>query len=214
MVLKLFGSPVSTCTRRVAVLMYEKMIPFELVQVDVAKGEHKSAAYTEKQPFGQIPYLVSNLGNHLVPSWWWRKDDDGFIVYESRAICRYLEDKFPNQGPKLMPTDPKKRAIFEQAASVEVANFDAYASKAVSEMLFKPWVEFLVLDHMRIYTPSSDSVAWNPTRMSSITSSRNSTIGLRFTTSFSPSRSTQLVMYEILLVNACYQTDRKIRNLP
>ncbi|KAG6884277.1 hypothetical protein C0993_012559, partial [Termitomyces sp. T159_Od127] len=65
-------------------------------------------------------------------------DDDGFIIYESRAICRYLADKFPNQGPKLMPTDPKKKAIFEQAASVEITNFDTYASRAVAEMVFKP----------------------------------------------------------------------------
>lgn len=66
------------------------------------------------------------------------QDDDGFIIYESRAICRYLEDKFPNQGPKLIPTDPKKKAIFEQAASVEVAYFDAFAKKAVDEKIFKP----------------------------------------------------------------------------
>ncbi|KAG5734656.1 Glutathione S-transferase [Termitomyces sp. T112] len=123
MVLKLYGSSTSTCTRRVGALMYEKKIPFEFVQVDVGHGEHKSPAYMEKQPFGQVPYL----------------DDDGFILYESRAICRYLEDKFSIKGPKLIPTDPKNKAIFEQAASVEFSNFDPYASKAVAEKIFKPY---------------------------------------------------------------------------
>ena len=61
MVLKLYGSPMSTCTKRVATVLHEKRIPFELVFVDLMKGEHKSPAFTAHQPFGQIPYLVSPL---------------------------------------------------------------------------------------------------------------------------------------------------------
>ncbi|KAJ7037730.1 glutathione S-transferase [Mycena alexandri] len=38
---------------------------------------HKTPEFLEKQPLGQVPYL----------------DDDGFIVYESRAICRYITAK-------------------------------------------------------------------------------------------------------------------------
>ncbi|MBH0005034.1 glutathione S-transferase N-terminal domain-containing protein, partial [Pseudoalteromonas sp. SWYJZ12] len=112
------------CTRRVGTVLREKKIPFELVEVDLMKGEHKAPAYLEKQPFGQIPYI----------------DDDGFILYESRAISRYLDAKFPDHGPKLLPTDLKKYALFEQAASVELNNFDPYASKAVSEIIFKPYL--------------------------------------------------------------------------
>lgn len=66
------------------------------------------------------------------------QDDDGFILYESRAIARYLEAKYPNQGTKLIPDGLKERALFEQAASVEVNNFDPYASYAVGETVFKP----------------------------------------------------------------------------
>jgi glutathione S-transferase len=61
MVLKLYGIGLSTCTRRVATVLYEKKIPFELVVVDIGKGEHKSAEYIKKQPFGQIPYIVRRL---------------------------------------------------------------------------------------------------------------------------------------------------------
>ncbi|KAG6845253.1 hypothetical protein H0H87_011988 [Tephrocybe sp. NHM501043] len=124
MVLKLYGSGNSTCTRRVGAFLREKKIPFELVEVNLAQGEHKSPAYLEKQPFGQIPYI----------------DDDGYILYESRAICRYLEEKFPNQGPKLIPTELKAKGLFEQAASVELNNFDPYANKAVFEKVFKPYL--------------------------------------------------------------------------
>jgi len=58
MVLKLYGSPISTCTIRVQAILYEKNIPFEFVTVDMAKGEHKSPEYLEKQPYGVVPYLV------------------------------------------------------------------------------------------------------------------------------------------------------------
>ena len=68
------------------------------------------------------------------------QDDDGFILYESRAICRYIANKYANQGPALIPTVVKEVALFEQAASVEQNNFDPYASKAVAETIFKPYV--------------------------------------------------------------------------
>ena len=59
MVLKLYGIPLSTCTRRVAVVAHEVNAPFELVEVDFMKGEHKGPEFLKKQPFGQVPVLVS-----------------------------------------------------------------------------------------------------------------------------------------------------------
>ncbi|KAF9459961.1 glutathione S-transferase-like protein [Collybia nuda] len=123
MVLKLYGSSQSTCTRRVGTVLLEKKIPFELVEVDLMKGQHKEPSYLEKQPFGQIPYI----------------DDDGFILYESRAICRYLAAKHRDQGINLLPAGAKENALFEQAASIELNNFEPYANKAVAEIIFKPY---------------------------------------------------------------------------
>jgi len=122
MVLKLHGMHLSTCTKRVATVLAEKKVPFELIPVDLYKGEHKSAEHLKKQPFGQIPYI----------------DDDGFILFESRAICRYIAAKYPDQGVALIPTEPKANALFEQAASIEATSFDPYVSKAVYEKVFKP----------------------------------------------------------------------------
>lgn len=124
MVVKLVGSPISTCTKRAALALLEKKVEFEFVPIDFGKQEHKSASFVEKQPFGQVPYL----------------DDDGFIVYESRAIARYVAEKWASQGTPLIPlNDIKKKALFEQAASVETANFDAHAATAIYEKLFKPY---------------------------------------------------------------------------
>ncbi|KAF8645507.1 hypothetical protein AX16_007792 [Volvariella volvacea WC 439] len=123
MVLKLYGFSQSTCTTRVGIVLHEKQVPFELISVDVMGGEHKTPEYLEKQPFGQIPYL----------------DDDGFILYESRAICRYIAEKYADQGTSLIPKDLKARALFEQAASIEAFDFDPYASNMVMEKIFKPY---------------------------------------------------------------------------
>ncbi|KAJ6592445.1 hypothetical protein B0H19DRAFT_1224421 [Mycena capillaripes] len=57
-------------------------------------GEHKSPAFTKNQPFGQIPYICGR-----------DKDDNGCILYETRAICRYIAAKYPASG--LIPAEPK-----------------------------------------------------------------------------------------------------------
>ncbi|KAF9533976.1 glutathione S-transferase [Crepidotus variabilis] len=122
MVLKLYGSSMATCTRRVALILHEKKVPFELHEIDVQNKAHKKPDYLEKQPFGQIPYI----------------DHDGFILYESRAICYYIASIYPSQGTNLVPTDPKANARLQQALSVEVANFNPFVEKAVLEKYFKP----------------------------------------------------------------------------
>lgn len=119
---KLYGFAYSTCTRLVALVCKEKEIPYELTNINLAKGEQKDPSFVAVQPFGQVPYI----------------DDDGFLLYESRAIARYLIKKYPNQGTPLIPSDPKAEALFEQAASIETFNFSAFVSSIVAEKVFKP----------------------------------------------------------------------------
>ena len=63
-------------------------------------------------------------------------------MFESRAICRYIEAKFTDKGPKLAPStsDLAKYALYEQASSIEQSNFDVFASGAAAEKIFKPCV--------------------------------------------------------------------------
>jgi len=120
MVLKLYGAVLATCTQRVLAVAKQLNVRVELVPVNFATGEHKSPEYLKKQPFGQVPYL----------------DDDGFILFESRAISRYLAAVYGNG--KLIPKGAKENAIFEQAASIEQADFDPLASALVAERIFGP----------------------------------------------------------------------------
>ncbi|TFK45755.1 glutathione S-transferase [Heliocybe sulcata] len=121
MVLKLYGHTVSSATKRVACIANELKVPYELVTIDLFSGEHKWAAALEKQPFGELPWI----------------DDGGFVLYESRAICRYLVAKY---GPSssLVPKDLTGNAKFEQAASIEICNFEPYAHVIAIEKLIKP----------------------------------------------------------------------------
>jgi glutathione S-transferase len=125
--LKIFGHPASTCTRKVLMTLAETNTPFEMNVVDFAKNEHKAEAHLRRQPFGRIPAL----------------DDDGFELFESRAMCRYLNDK---AGGKLVPTDLKARAKMEQWISIETSEFSAHAMKFVAEHIFKRPQEPAVLE--------------------------------------------------------------------
>lgn len=109
----LYGHPASTCTRKVLCTLYEKGAEFEFVVVDITKGEQKSPEHLARQPFGVVPTI----------------DDDGFTLYESRAIIRYLDLKIP--GESLTPQSVQLRAFMDQWISVESCYFSPPAMKAI-----------------------------------------------------------------------------------
>jgi glutathione S-transferase len=116
--MKIYGDPLSTNTRKVLTTLAELDMAHEFVHVDFARGEHKHAAHLERQPFGQMPAL----------------DDDGFVLYETHAMCRYLDAR---AGGRLLPSDLKSRALADQWMSVESANFSAHAMKFVYHYLLR-----------------------------------------------------------------------------
>lgn len=116
--LKVYGHPFSTCTRKVLTTIAELGVPHEFTVVDFARGEHKQEPHLSRQPFGRVPAI----------------DDDGFAMYESRAICRYLNAK--HDGP-LVPKDLHGCARMEQFISVETSEFTPNAMKFVYEHVFK-----------------------------------------------------------------------------
>jgi glutathione S-transferase len=116
--MKLYGHPISTCTRKVLTLLHEKGQKADFITVDIMKGDHKNPDHMARQPFGQIPAI----------------DDDGFVLYESRAIIRYLDETLP--GPKLTPGDAKGRGLMEQWMSVETSNFTPHAMKVIYQRYF------------------------------------------------------------------------------
>jgi glutathione S-transferase len=74
--------------RRVRIYLAEKGLGIPTEQLSIVKGEHKSADYLAKYEPGQVPSLEL---------------DDGTIIGESVAICRYFEALHPE--PPLFGTD-------------------------------------------------------------------------------------------------------------
>ncbi|WP_437979594.1 glutathione S-transferase family protein [Sorangium sp. So ce117] len=118
--MKIYGHPMSTCTRKVLTVLAEKGQEAQFVLVDLTKGAHKQPEHLARHPFGVIPVL----------------EDEDFTLYESRAIMRYLDHKLP--GASLTPTELRARALMDQWLSVEQSYFATPAVKIVFQRVFLP----------------------------------------------------------------------------
>jgi glutathione S-transferase len=79
--------------------LHEKGLPYDWVEVDPF-ADPLPDGYLDKHPFRRVPVLVH----------------DGYVVYETGAITRYIDEAF--DGPSLQPATPKERARMSQIISV------------------------------------------------------------------------------------------------
>jgi glutathione S-transferase len=94
--MKLYDGGRAPNPRRVRVFLAEKGISVPTEQVDLGAMAQKSAAFTAVNPLQRVPVLVL---------------DDGTVISESIAICRYFERMQPE--PRLFGADAKNEAIVE-----------------------------------------------------------------------------------------------------
>ncbi|KAJ3957194.1 hypothetical protein N0V92_006226 [Colletotrichum tropicale] len=118
----LYGARGSTNTDRVRLTLAEGgFTDYELVLINLQKGEQKSQEHMKRHPWGKVPVVIF---------------PNGFTLYESRVICKYLAKKycFP-----LLPHDAEKEAtaLFEQAQSEEMSYFADPAGKIAFEKFVK-----------------------------------------------------------------------------
>jgi glutathione S-transferase len=86
--LTLVSHPLCPYVQRVAIALAEKGVAFERIDIDLAA---KPAWFLARSPLGKTPLL----------------DVDGEVLFESAAICEYLEDALPHP---LHPEAPLERA--------------------------------------------------------------------------------------------------------
>lgn len=120
---RLYGPKWSAYVRTVRLFLIEKEVEYELLEVDFSNGVMPDAQF-KRHPFGKVPAL----------------DHDGYQLYETTAIGRYIDAAFP--GPSLQPTD--SRALGRMAQIIAI--LDAYISEeirmgVVNEGLIKPMIK-------------------------------------------------------------------------
>jgi glutathione S-transferase len=90
MSLVLYNAPRCPYVARVRIVLAEKGIDYEVVDVDL---DDRPAWLYEKNPAGRVPVI---------------EEDDGPPLPESAVIMEFLEERYPE--PALLPPDPADRA--------------------------------------------------------------------------------------------------------
>lgn len=122
MTVVLHGYQYSVYVRIARLALFEKGVAYERVEVNPFAAE-VPAAYLAMHPFRRVPVLVH----------------DDFVLYETGAITRYVDETFP--GPRLQPEAPRERARMTQIISI----VDSYAywpmvRQVFSHSVFRPRV--------------------------------------------------------------------------
>jgi glutathione S-transferase len=94
--MKLYDLKAGLNPRRVRIFIAEKGIEIPVAGVDMIKGENRTPEFLKLNPLGTLPVLEL---------------DDGTILTESMAICRYLEAIHPE--PNLLGEGPLGQAQVE-----------------------------------------------------------------------------------------------------
>lgn len=94
--MKLYDTKLAPNPRRVRMFMAEKGVSCETEEINIVKGENLEDSFLAVNPRGLLPTLVL---------------DDGAVLDESVAICRYLEETHPE--PPLMGTGALGKARVE-----------------------------------------------------------------------------------------------------
>ncbi|KAL0935768.1 Glutathione S-transferase 1-like protein 1 [Colletotrichum truncatum] len=118
----LYGARGSTNTDRVRLTLAEGgFTDYELVWINLFKGEQKSEEHMKRHPWGKVPVVTF---------------PDGFTLYESRVISKYLAKKY---SFPLLPrdSDMEASALFDQAVSEEMIYFSDPAGKITFEKFVK-----------------------------------------------------------------------------
>jgi glutathione S-transferase len=94
--MKLYDSKTAPNPRRVRIFLAEKGIDVPTEQVDIAGKQNRQPEYQKLNPLSGVPILEL---------------DDGTIIAETVAICRYFEETQPN--PPLFGSTAKEKALVE-----------------------------------------------------------------------------------------------------
>ena len=106
--MKLYDNKMANSPRKVRMFLAENNITnVEMVEINMMEGEHKTPEYRAIAPNSRIPALQL---------------DDGTVIMESTAICRYLESLHPE--PNLFGESP-----------IEIASIEMWQARIFNELM-------------------------------------------------------------------------------
>jgi len=115
--MKLYNVAYSGNSYKVRLLLSQLGIPYGIIEVDILKGESRTAEFLKINPNGRTPVL----------------DDDGFVLAESNAILAYLA-----RGTKFLPDDRRKFALVFQWLFFEQYSHEPYIATSRFWLQHKP----------------------------------------------------------------------------
>lgn len=102
------GPALSTYVWSVRIALAEKGLDYEMP--DFTFGQQRQPEHLARHPFAKVPAF----------------EHDGFMLYETQAIVRYIDEAFP--GPALQPADVRQRARMNQVIGI----MDAYGWPSIA----------------------------------------------------------------------------------
>jgi len=122
--MKLYHFPLSGHAHRARLFLSLLDLPHEVIDVDLANGEHKTPAFLAINPFGQVPVL----------------EDDGVYISDSNAILVYLAKK--SGRSEWLPED-----------ALGAAQVQRWLSVAAGELAYGPCAARLITVFGRPFNP-------------------------------------------------------------
>lgn len=120
MAIELHGYQYSVYNRIARITLAEKNVNYTRIEVDPFQ-EHVPEQYRAMNPFLRVPTLVH----------------DDFVLYETSAITRYVDERF--DGPGLQPDNSRDRARMSQIISI-IDNYGYWpmVRQVASHRVFRP----------------------------------------------------------------------------
>jgi glutathione S-transferase len=128
----LYDFPLSGHAHRVRLMLSLLNLDYELVQVDLTRGEQKTPDFLQLNPFGVVPVLV----------------DGDLVLRESTAILTYLARIY---GPQWLPIEPV--AMAEVQTWLATANKDVVTGPGAARLVT---VFNAPLDHAALISKSHE----------------------------------------------------------
>lgn len=120
--LKIYGANLSSPANKIRFVANALGLDYEYIQISIRDGENQTEEYKKLHPAGKVPAI----------------DDDGFVLFESDAIAKYLA---ASQRSPLYPEDIKQRAKVDQWMDFSSIHINAAMGRVMFNRIFAPVIK-------------------------------------------------------------------------